>query len=176
MKKILSILLLFVVLFYGGGIYLVYQLGESIAESRAKEKMNILNSPEDLVRIKYTRETMNDLTWHKPAKEFRYNNQMYDILATEYDLDGSLIYVCYADEEETSFLERFEKILSRCVKGNKGEQNKNVIGKMLSMLFVIPDNELRIYISAFDHSRVLITPELSEGSMLPATPPPDSLK
>ncbi len=77
--------------------------------------------------------------WVREGKEFRYNNQMYDVLKSEIS-NGKAVYYCVKDKDEKELEANFEKLLKK----NQENDGKTKIRaqKELSKYFPVAEIEI----------------------------------
>lgn len=172
-KKLLSLLLLSIILFYAGGMYLVFHIGENIVEGKARRKMELIANINELVAIKDTGENTSKIQWEKPGREFRFEQQLYDIVTVTYDTEGIRTYHCYADNDETNFLKQTEKIISRCAKGNNSDKTLTLISKVIAMVYLIPETNSNLVLTFESISHTCDNSPVATETLTVPTPPPD---
>ena len=112
MARLSSISLLFLFLFnLIGGISLLliqrHKRHEAVEAIIASEAYN-----HRLTQLHITAALENEINWVEPDREFRYKGEMYDVVRTQPLDDGSTIYHCIADKEETHLYSQIEKQLN----------------------------------------------------------------
>jgi hypothetical protein len=76
---------------------------------------------EELVLLKFSKEeTETKLRWEH-AKEFEYNDQMYDIVSSEIKGD-SIYYRCWWDYKETNLNKKLKKLVASAFDQNEDNQ------------------------------------------------------
>ena len=103
------------------------KLGLEQAEDKIKndEIELIVLSKEDIVNRKVNYERID-------AKEFRFNDEMYDIVK-EVEKDSNLFFYCINDKREKSFFSEFFKMIDDNI-ANKKQRNssKNIFKQLIS--------------------------------------------
>lgn len=123
MARLSSISLLFLFLFnLIGGISLLliqrhkrHEAVEAIIASEAYSHR--------LTQLHITADLKNEINWVEPGREFRYKGEMYDVVRTAPQDDGSIIYHCIADKEETHLYSQIEEQLDGTPIGQHNEMS-----------------------------------------------------
>jgi hypothetical protein len=100
MKRKGSWILLFVIAFNIGGVYLFFLLQRAAIRSSISRKIESGNYESHLHQLTFSASEAANLHWEHKDKEFRHEGLMYDVVSTE-KINDSVIYYCIADEEET---------------------------------------------------------------------------
>ncbi|MEO6167187.1 MAG: hypothetical protein ABIO46_11220 [Chitinophagales bacterium] len=98
MKIFVTILLVCFFAFDSIGIYFLFDHEIFTAKSEAHESMR--SPSKELVTITISKKSC-DLPWWIGTHEFRYHNQMYDVVGIV-EKKNEVIYTCYHDEHEES--------------------------------------------------------------------------
>lgn len=111
MARLSSISLLFLFLFnLLGGISLLL-----IQRNKRHEAVEAMIASEAfghrLTHLHITAELQNEINWVEPEREFRYKGEMYDVVKMTPQEDGSIIYQCIEDKEETHLYSQMVKQL-----------------------------------------------------------------
>ncbi len=85
--------------------------------------------------------------WVREGKEFRYNDEMYDILKSEIS-NGKVVYYCVRDKDEKELEASFEKLLKKN-QDNQGRSKNNSL-KELSKYFPTAEIEIPSVQKKFD--------------------------
>jgi hypothetical protein len=111
MKKIISILFLFIFLFNICGIYFIYIL--RLSENRNEMKTSISGgSKNDLLELKVPAtliRSANSTFYHTSEDEISYKGKMYDVASSKQNPDGSVTFYCLSDNTEENLNLTFEK-------------------------------------------------------------------
>ncbi len=65
-----------------------------------------------LTQLKFSQKESEQLNWLKDGGEFKYHDEMYDIVRTETTIDGDIIYHCIKDEKESDLYKDIERDLT----------------------------------------------------------------
>lgn len=108
MRRLISILLVFTFLFNIGGYYLWYSVIKYGIQKEIGEEIAAGINDEDLTLIVIPDIGKSGITWIKPAKEFRYKGEMYDVVKTK-NLPGKKHFYCINDTKEKQLIAGFDK-------------------------------------------------------------------
>ena len=101
-----------------------------------------LNNPEDVP------------VWVREGKEFRYKDEMYDVLKSE-SINGKMVYYCVRDKDEKELEASFEKLLKKN-QDNQGKSKNNAL-KELSKYFPVAKPEVPAIQKKFNFNSVSIS-------------------
>jgi hypothetical protein len=107
-KKLISILLLFVFWISSIGYFHVFRLMQSEIRHSIKSQLEQGVPEKDLVRISFQGTEKPD--WVREGKEFRHQGRMYDIVRSGCE-DGKTVFYCIDDRKESLLVARMEKLL-----------------------------------------------------------------
>ncbi len=138
-------------------------------------KENMISGVEkhELILLKFTeKECQTKLNWEH-SKEFEYNNQMYDIVATQMEGDTTYFW-CWPDNEETELNKKLNDLLAYTLGKNperKDAQNQlvdifNLFYHFQSLENVHVFNQICPINSYYTFSSIIF-------SSSPAVPPPE---
>ena len=65
-----------------------------------------------LTHLKFSPAESDALNWYKDGHEFRYKDEMYDVVRTETTADSEIIYHCIKDEKESDLYKDIERDLT----------------------------------------------------------------
>jgi hypothetical protein len=173
LKRPVSILLLFLLLYNSGGYVLAYF---NIKEVVKEYSMYCLSRSGDynshsLLKISKTEIQNKDVFKRVESKEFRYNNKMYDI-AKEIDKGDTVYFYCIEDKNEVILDELFAGCFQKEDNGKSSTQDTKIILRFLiteavnavtSITLQLPEKE--IHYTFFDKKRSSFV-----GNII--TPPP----
>ena len=129
-RKYIGILLLFVLIAPAMITYVWLQHQKSLVKSEVKWQMIQGIDKAELVLLKFAQaETHSKLAW-KHAKEFEYNNHMYDIVDKQATAD-SVFYWCWPDHKET----KLNRQLAELVKDVSGNNTQKKIKQVWLLSF-----------------------------------------
>jgi hypothetical protein len=113
LKRILSILLVIIVLINTVGVSVYFTTQQYFIKKEIKRKIKNAIPNNELIVITANEK---DLDW-EDEKEFRYHENMYDIVRKTENKDGSTTYYCIDDKDEKTLFANVGKIMD--------EQNEN---------------------------------------------------
>jgi hypothetical protein len=123
MKKILSLVLVFV-FFYGiMGFYLNFEIQQYKIKEEIKERI-IHNLPEkELTLLRISSSDKEKITWTENDKEFRYNGNMYDVVKIKAGTDTTYYY-CFNDEKESKLFVNLDKLVKEQTDNSQSRTNQ----------------------------------------------------
>ena len=134
-------------------------------------------SKERLVRLAFTKGQTDTLLRWEHAKEFEFQNQMYDVLERKNQGD-SVIYWCWWDQEETLLNRHLENLAKKAFAGDPQQQKAQdqLFQFFKSIYCCVPDALKSFPLVARDElSQSLIWREKNEHhswKQRPPSPPP----
>lgn len=100
---------------------------------------------EELVLLKFTEEEKSTKLYWKHAKEFRYNDEMYDIVSSEKDGDTTY-YWCWWDHEETVLSKRLAQLVNNVLGDNPQQSDHSLqLLKFFKSLFFSKEDQQYLY-------------------------------
>jgi hypothetical protein len=178
LNAILLVLLTASLLFHAELPLMIFKSFEHKYKKEIKQLIKAGVPEKDLVRFKFhisiIKNVTHDFSWVK-KNEFRYKNEMYDIVKTEFNGD-SVYYKCIHDFKESNLFSDFDKYLIDLLKSDSGKKNEFLslfnylnIFYLLVQPFSINDKPV------INSERILaVHSELSEGFFNILTPPPEA--
>lgn len=146
MKKILSILLLFLLILNTFGIIGYYYYNRSVIKSEIKAIMKS-NIPKDKIEIVVV--PKNSKAYKRiHSKEFRFHGNMYDIIKEDIKAD-SLHFICINDMKEQELMQDFSRIYFG---SENGIVSTGYTGKILNTVFLpmfvtnLNNNDIKNYL------------------------------
>jgi hypothetical protein len=118
MRKPLSLLLTLIFLFNIGGYYLWFTVQQKKINEAVELQIRNGLKKEDLTLVIVPQNDENRVTWIKPAKEFRLNGEMYDVVFSKTE-GQSNYYYCIIDSKEKQLIANFHR-----AHGSKKENDK----------------------------------------------------
>lgn len=110
MKKIISFLLIFIFLYGIIGFYLNFEIEQFHIKGEIKEKI-IHNLPDNkLILITISSADKEKITWTEFDKEFRFKNNMYDVVRIKIK-GNTTYYYCFNDEKERNLFVNLDKLV-----------------------------------------------------------------
>ncbi len=176
-KKLLAILLFFVLLFNSTGYYFSFMTAEISAKSHAWLMRIEPETDDDVVSLKFKTHNGNpvgaELNFIN-ENEFTYQGKRYDLISMS-EANGIVTFKCYCDTKESAAITD----LNRQIENHKGQPANSPTQSPLKNLFK--------YYTAHNHNRFVILPPailylFHTSHTLPAvavfhniiTPPPDT--
>ena len=142
MKKILSILFLFLFLYQSIGYYLSFNLNHANYKNTEKE-ISILN---------FSINTFRKINWKKQNKEFIYKGNLYDVKSIKIT-DNKIIIKCIVDNKENLIYKNMSLFINNFVATNSLSKNhKNLTLKFFKFNFI---NKTLIFNFTKNNSNVL---------------------
>jgi hypothetical protein len=110
MRKILSILMIFIFSYSVIGFYLSFEIEHNQIHKEVQSRI-IKSLPESqLAVIKIPFSDKKKIRWKEYGKEFNYEGNMYDVVRSEIRTDTTY-YWCFSDEKETKLLVHFDQLI-----------------------------------------------------------------
>lgn len=143
MRKVLSIVFLFVFLFNIIGYYPLFLLRQQHIRSEIASIIENNLTSGKLVRFIFSDEELAGLSWIK-ENEFRYKDEMYDIVFTKPAENGKSHLYCISDTKEKSLLTNLRSHISRETEnGNSPQGKKQITGKPMLKDYCPPKNDFQ---------------------------------
>ena len=137
MKKILSILLVFVFFYSFVGYYLNFAIEQCGIKEEVKEKI-IHHLPDKyLTIIKVSSKDRKKITWTEEGNEFRFGGDLYDVVKTRQE-NGITYYSCFCDVKENQLIANLDKL----VKDQTDHSKSRTIQKRLQINLFFHDGML----------------------------------
>lgn len=175
MKKLVTIILLFALCFNGTGYYVVHLCLQKKIRKEIKYRIKQSVPREELVIIRYSDENADDFQWIHP-KEFRYKNNMYDVVSFELSPDGATLYQCITDFQESKLFANLNQWVKDHMNSNSAaSKSSNLFSSFIGGLFPPPVNDNLPLINAesihwINKNSSYFPPQITKN-----TPPPKSL-
>lgn len=129
----------------------------------------------DLVLLKFHKDDINQLLDWEHSKEFGYNNQMYDVVYSQIELD-SVSYVCWLDDEENEINLQIAELVKEEIDKNQANKKRKaqVFNFYKDIFFSI--STIKIPIQLTQAAQYSISFEFNYHSQLnfPPSPPPET--
>lgn len=95
-----------------------------------------------LTQLTFSQEEVQSLTWFKDGHEFRYRDEMYDVVRTIITDQCDVIYHCIKDEKESELYKDIERDLASSDNTSGGRNFALQLFNFLShMYFTTPDTD-----------------------------------
>ncbi len=108
MRKYIALLILSVFLFNIEGYYLLFCVLQYSIKKEVRQEIRKGLKDEDLTVIIMPENDEAGIIWLKPGKEFRYNDEMYDVVKIHYKHQKKY-YHCITDKKEKQLIADFQK-------------------------------------------------------------------
>lgn len=172
LKKIFSILLVFCIGLSIVGFYPVFVTLQY--ETRQEIKMRIKQGiPENEIH-KIVFAVNEKINWVREGKEFRLNNQMFDIVRHE-QVNGQVIYYCINDKEEEQLFANLDELVKKQMEDEssaKGNTAK-LLFKIFSQTYIPVETFLFTNINVSSKLSFQYDCELTSVNIETETQPPD---
>jgi hypothetical protein len=134
-RELTSILLLICLGLTILGYHLVFNFQLAAVKSEIKELLKTQKDNNNVVQITLSDHENKQVYWEN-ENEFRYNNEMYDVI--EKKVKGNDIIIrCIPDKKETALLNEYQK-------NNKHNSSNSTVIQLITAQFVLPaDDSLR---------------------------------
>ncbi len=136
LKKILSILFLFIFIYNLLGYYGFFIIVQYQVRYEVKQKIKQSVPDEELILISVSINDNKTLTWIKASKEFRYNGEMYDVVKQEIK-NKQILYYCIPDFKESKLFENLDEYIQKYVADNpkQNKETQNILKKLTNIYF-----------------------------------------
>ena len=171
-RKLISIYLLFCLVLPIPATYVYFQLQKRQLKKEIKEKIITTIPKEQLVALKFIKEeAQKELKWEH-SKEFKYKDNMYDVVSVEIK-DQIIYYYCWPDDDESELNKKIDEILAYA-SGNdtqKKENRERLINFFKSLFHTKPLTWS--FFNYFIHELIIYkTISYTNISLLTSLPPP----
>lgn len=118
---VIRIKLFWILLFLGAQIvtlsgfqYSIFRYKQSVIRSEIKRAIKEGVPEDELVDFRFhiKEESWKNLEWTKPEKEFRFNNQMYDVVETQKSND-TIYFKCIHDVKESGLFHQIDLLTNQ---------------------------------------------------------------
>lgn len=110
MNKIFSFILLMLFIFNMSGIFIVFKIEQAFIRQEIKNKIKGGVPEDDLHLFVLSRYEYGALNWVREDIEFRYGNEMFDVVRSQFKSDSVYLY-CINDKEETVLFARLDSMI-----------------------------------------------------------------
>lgn len=130
-------------------------------------------SEEDLVLLQFARSDIHSILEWKHSKEFKYKNEMYDIISSKETVD-TISYWCWHDSKETDLNKRMTAMISKLLSGDRDQNSEEdqLISFFKNMYFK-PLLEIDLIQKAEKAEHPDFRFYIKEFGCKPPTPPPN---
>ena len=119
MKKLLISFILLIFIFNLFGYYIPYYAVLSLIRAEMSEKAVDFRDEDAFTKISFdVSEVLKQVVWTRKGKEFKYNNEMYDVVKAEIN-KNKVTYYCIHDKDEKELTQIFDTLLRKNSSGKK---------------------------------------------------------
>lgn len=147
MKRLISILLLFVFLFNIVGYVLLFYMQQHNVKQRAELYRNnfknyvFKNYSENLLKITIKKSDIKSVYFKDNGKEMFHNNELYDIISSN-ELNDEIIFYCMSDKQEKELLANLaDHVDSNLVDGKNVHKSSSKKISTVSLKFFSEQNQ-----------------------------------
>ena len=109
MKRIISIIFLFLLVMKIGGYFAFLTIQQIIFREEAKEKILHHLPANKLTKLSFSDQEIQAIDWEETNKEFYYEGNLYDVVKIEFEQKNCIIF-CLADENETEIYSELQQM------------------------------------------------------------------
>jgi hypothetical protein len=134
LKRIISVILLFVFLYNIGGYYIWFKLEQINIKSEIQNTSEV----KTLTLITVSLHGKSDIIWTEENKEFIYHGEMFDVVKVKTD-NNSKYYYCINDKKEKQLITDFIK------KDCSQKKSENILQKVMDNKYQTKPFALIVY-------------------------------
>lgn len=177
-KKTIAPLFLCIFLLNMTGTYIVFKIEQTFIRKSIKHQIKAGIPEDELHEFVLSEKAYEELDWVRPHKEFRFGDEMFDIVRAE--TFGNTIYLhCVNDKEEALLFAQLEEITQKKMEQESRTPNSPItkVVKILKLVYIPFDsNETLPVISNNQIQTFLgIEPMYSSPSLQVPSPPPNTI-
>ncbi len=175
MKKIAAIFLLTTIGLSITGFFPVFKLLQNRIRKEIKIKIKQGVSEEELHKICFSEGDKID--WVREGREFRCNDQMFDIVKQEKE-NGRIVYLCINDKEEAQLFANLDALVKKQMDNDTspaGKAAKNIIKMFSALKYISSDNNVSVVSHAEDPGCFIAPFPFSQVFFEIPTPPPNQV-
>ncbi len=141
MKKVLSILFIFIFLYNITGYFAVFKILQFKIRQEVEHEIKENPYAKNIVIISIPNKEIASLRWTKQGKEFKYKNELYDIVRRK-STKGKTIFYCFQDKKEKKLFTNLSHHIQIHTTTNTNQRRKanNYIKKLAKDYFFIFKN------------------------------------
>ena len=174
MKKGLSIILLLLLLYNLVGYHAAFKVMRKQISKEVKRAIKKSMPEEDLVPIQVSTDDNNSLFWTKKDKEFRYKEEMYDVVRKEI-ISNTITYFCIHDFKESKLFDNFDLFLSEYMDKNPQKYNCiNLIKRLIQSVYYHEIRQIIIFRKLSNSVDFYLNSYYNSIAIDKLTPPPKS--
>jgi len=141
-----------------GGYYAI--LNYERYEIREKVEHEIIKSlkKSELICIIANTENLRKIVWERPTKEFKFEDNLYDVAYLE-KVSGIIYYYCLSDKDETKLEDKINKLLENQTKNSPLGSSTKLIQHLIAEPLISHQN-ISFYFNCFSPKKSSIFPNL----------------
>lgn len=151
MKRFVSILLVFLLLYNAFGYLFTYLHLKKTFKKEAFEKIDNFLAEEELIILGFSNAELNDKVHFVHSREFIYNSEMYDIFKKE-ERNDSVFFKCICDKNETFLEKSFSLYFNNESKPNAKHPYIFNILRNIILAGLLPDAEFNLYNNVIEYA------------------------
>jgi hypothetical protein len=174
MKRTLSILMIFLIIFNAGGYFFIFSQFENYFKEKATARISDYIPLEKLEKIKIvkSREYGNSNSNFEKINdnELKLNGNLYDIYYQEDNGDTTTLY-CISDKYEDILHEAFSKYLN----GQKDENNNTALSNLIKIFLILglePVNDRQLFVPFTSEIKFIKHTIINDTNLDIPVPPP----
>jgi len=94
------------------GFFTYFHFEKQAAQKSFKHKLKLAFPKDELKTFQFSPEESSKLIWHK-TNEFQFKEKIYDIVYADTLDDGSFVFTCISDSQETILFEQLSKFVAQ---------------------------------------------------------------
>jgi hypothetical protein len=139
LSRVIAISFTIIYLFNLIGHYPVFLIRQQVIQDDLSNLINRGIAKGTLTVLSFDQQEINALNWTR-KNEFRFMNNMYDVVLMDTDKDGTIRFYCIIDTKEKELIANFEKHISRNMESAANHQrHEQNLYKNLIKDYFLPD-------------------------------------
>jgi hypothetical protein len=134
MMRCLSLLLLLVFLFEGGGYYGLFCLKRMAIRAEMDAHVRRIKSSDHLIPLRVDGSNAHEVHWKRAHREFSYRGVMYDVVRKSREENDVVVYHVHPDKKESALYRDLEK------KASRNYPDGDLPGRFLRLALSIPES------------------------------------
>ena len=159
MKTLLSLILFSALLLKMGGFYAILSYERYEIRENVEDKIIKSLKKSELICIVANAENLPKIAWERPAKEFWFEDNLFDVAYVE-KVSGITYYYCLSDKDETKLEAKIDKLLDNQTKNAPLGVNDKLIQYLISQPLISHQNPL-FYFNYFSSKKSSIFSNLT---------------
>ena len=174
MKRIASSILLLLFLYNIIGYYVVFFWEQCEVKEEMKYWITNSTSENNLTEFVFDKKDFYSLQWTE-EDEFRYNGNMYDVVKTRVNQNGTITIVCISDKKEKELFTQLEEQTKQNSENSAGRKNEHNPVKIFSDDFLLVNKIISFVTSKESTCSQLLAQSFVSFISETTTPPPKSV-